>query len=119
MLLEVTTVAHYRKLTIGDLTFEYNIGKTFVVIKHESKTNDLVEKSKIGFNCVGDIIITPKMVKDYLCGQRNNPAHYFPTCNHVGVDKTLRYKPYDAEIHNEYIPVYWCEYCFNQNGDEM
>ncbi len=114
-------MSHFRKITVNDTKYEYNIGKTSVFIRSkELKYAVNVEKSVIGFDYCGDVIVTPKMISNYILG---NPKlkleDCFPTCDCVGVEKSLSCIPFDADVYNKMYLVVWCEYCLDQNAGDI
>jgi hypothetical protein len=95
---------HYRNITVGEKTYQYNIGKKFVKIKDHST----VPIEKIG-NRVDDItcefMVTPHDIKRYIqtgkkqdlkcvvCGTKNkvdlHPNPYYE--HHVGKTRYAAY----------------------------
>lgn len=102
----------YRNLTIGEKKYRYVIGKKFVKIRL-GDDSQLVPKEQIGI-AFGPVV-TPGMIKLYLvCGEKPHPKDFFDTCNCEG-KKSLGYVPFDAEIHDKYHQVYWCDECFEDS----
>ena len=114
-------MSHFRKLTVNDTEYEYNIGKKFVSIRSKVLGSRVdVEKSVIGFFDGRDNIVTPKMVSNYILGKaRLKPEDCFPTCKCEGVEKTLTVKPFDNEIYDKKILVFWCKDCVAANAEEI
>jgi len=103
-------MAHYRKLTVDGLDWEYKIGKGFVELRRKGKEKKIVPKAEIGAETFG--IVTPKMISDYIrYGKIRGLENYFPTCKCEGVEKHLVVNPYDAEIKGKKHYIYFCEQC--------
>ena len=111
---------HYRKLTLDYIDYQYNIGKKFVEIRPFGSEKIIVSKVAIGFKPKrGAVVVTPKMIADYIKGDRKDVSSYFPTCPCMGVSKSLGIKPYDYEIDNKSNYVYWCDQCYANNADDI
>jgi len=114
-------MAHYRKMTVDGIEYQYNIGKKFVEIREELAPKQLIEKSEIGFKSKhNELIVHPKMIADYIQGKKKqHVSKYFRTCKCVGVSKQLGVIPYDYEIDNKSNYVYWCSACYSANADDI
>ena len=114
-------MAHYRKMTVDGVEYQYNIGKKFVEIREELAPKQLIEKSVIGFKSKhNELIVHPKMIADYIQGKKKqHVSKYFPTCRCKDVSKKLGVIPFDCEIYNKYNYVYWCARCFSNNAEDI
>jgi len=107
----------YRNLTVDGLDYKYVIGKAFVKIVADGKTNLVIPKSEIGIKCFGKYIVKPKMICDYLkYGKIKTVENYFGSCTHTDRERTLNVVPYDAEIEERIIYWYACQECFDDNA---
>ncbi len=115
-------MSHFRKITVNDTLYEYNIGEKLVFIRSKTlKSKVTVEKSVIGFTYFGDVVVvTPKMISNYILGKpKLKLEDCFITCNCVGVEKTLTCIPFDNEIHRkEYLRV-WCGDCLDRSAGDI
>lgn len=111
-------MAHYRKLVVADKEYQFNIGKKFVAIKSNNET-ETVPKEMIGFPYNDNYIITPKMISDYLIGDKKELESYFNSCNCKNKPKHLGALPFDAEIYGKKILVVYCDDCFDRNADDI
>jgi len=111
-------MSHYRNLKVGNVQYKFNIGKRFVAIKSDEGTEH-IEKSAIGFERYGDFIITPKMLRDYILGNKQTVEHYFPTCSCEGVEKSLTINPFENEIHDRVLYRVLCEDCYVSLADDI
>ena len=115
-------MSHYRKMTVDDKDYRFNIGKKFVEIRDDvEKSKTLVPKTGIGIKSIyNEWIVKPKMIADYIRnGKVTSVENYFETCSCTGVDKTLGVKPYESEIEGKHEYVYWCEDCYDANADDI
>lgn len=103
-------MSHYRKMTVDDKEYRFNIGKKFVEIRDDvEKSKTLVPKVGIGIKSIyNEWIVKPKMIADYI---RNGKV--------ASVDKTLCVKPYESEIEGKHEYVYWCSNCYDANADNI
>jgi len=113
-------MAHYRKLTINKDTYEFNIGKKFVVIKF-GKQKKLIEKKDIGVP-LGDVfenfIVTPKMIRAHILGEELRIEDCFIHCD-CEAEKKLSPLPFSVEIHDKRVYAYMCQKCFNENAEDI
>lgn len=111
-------MAHYRKLEVDGIDYQFNIGKRYVAIKGPNGTEH-VEKSVVGFERYNDDVVTPKMIADHIKGCKKDVSEYFPTCGCEGVKKTLVVNPFMIEIHGKKHYNYWCESCHDSVADDI
>ena len=112
-------MSHYRNITVDDKDYRFNIGKKFIDIR-TGKGKEIVSKSEIGFaNKYNEYIVTPKMIADYIRGHTRPIDTYFETCSCKDVSKSLGVKPFDNEIKDKKLYVYWCENCYDRNLDDI
>lgn len=115
-------MGHYRKMTVEDKDYRINIGKKFVEIRDDEENEKyLILKTDIGIKSkYGEWIVKPKMIADYIAnGSVQSVENYFETCSCTGVSKTLGVKPYESEIDGKQEYVYWCEFCYANNADDI
>ena len=112
-------MAHYRKLTVSAVDYEYVIGKKSVQIRSASR-NDVIAKSDIGVSYGKEILITPGMIADYITtGRKGFLEKYFPHCSCTGVAKMLQALPFDAEIYGKIVLGVYCDECIRRNADDI
>ena len=110
---------HYRKLTLNNNEYQFNIGKRFVAIKSTNGTEH-VEKSVVGFEYRNGIcVVTPKMICDHILGTKGDIEKYLPSCSCENVEKDLRVLPFYNEIYNKINYMVICESCYDKNADEI
>lgn len=106
-------MAHYRKLQIRDETYRVNIGKSYVEIRStEGKT--LIPKKDVGFEAInGDVVVTPKMIQDFILNQRGFVERYFEQCNGSKCNgkRKLTTCPFAEDMHNKKIYLLLCSQC--------
>ena len=108
----------YRNLVIGEKKYRYVVGKKVVKIRL-GDTSQLVPKEDIGIEFNQDeFIVTPGMIRLYLEGKKPKIEDFFNTCDCEG-EKSLGYAPFDAEIHDKYYQVNWCEQCYDNNAGDI
>ena len=114
-------MSHFRKINVKGTDYEFNIGKKFVIIRSkELKYPVNVEKSVIGFDYCGDVVVTPKMISNYILGNHKLKLEdCFPTCDCVGVTKSLDAIPFDVDVCNKEHLVVWCKDCLDQNAADI
>lgn len=105
----------YRKINVNGEIYKYVIGKTHLKIHGRQA----VPLSEVGAELGKKIIITPRMIKDYILGIKGDKSKYFPTCEHENVPKEIGYIPYDEEIYGKKIIVNWCDDCYNENANDI
>ncbi len=111
-------MAHYRKLEVGGINYQFNIGKRYVAIKGPNGTEH-VEKSVVGFEVHASAAVTPKMIADHIKGCKKDVSEYFPSCGCEGVEKTLVVNPYESEIREKTYYNYWCKSCYESVADDI
>lgn len=113
-------MAHYRKLTINGITYEYNVGKTFIQIRNKVLGyNKLVPKAKVGVEHGKDIfIVTPKMIACFVQGIKGTMEDFFSHCTH-DAPKRLCADPFDAEIREKVHYRYICDECYDNSADDI
>lgn len=111
-------MAHYRKLQIGQQTYHYNIGKMYVEIR-STLGKQLIPKGYIGFVNGNDVVVTPKMIRDYVTDKVGSMERYFESCDCKDVDKHLTVNPFVVEIHNKVHYVVLCDRCYHAIADDI
>ncbi len=110
-------MSKFRKMVIGDKTYQYLIGRCFVKIRIGNDSR-VVRKEQIGIEYDEKVVITPKMIRFYLEGKTPKPQDCFNTCRCKG-GKRIGYKPFEAEIEEKLLMVYWCKDCFEASEQEI
>jgi len=108
-------MSFYRKLIIDEMEYQYHVGENFVKIKGLKGKND-IPFSEI---CLETPTIKPKMIRDYIKGEKNHISNYFQNCNCKNVEKHVRILPYQNEIENKTIYVYYCAECIANNAADI
>jgi len=111
-------MAQYRKLVIDGTTYHFTLSKKFVNIRSKILVSNVnVEKSVLGFEYNGEIVVTPKMIANYILGKpKLKLEECFSTCECKDVPKSLSAILYDAEISQKTQLVIWCEQCLDESS---
>lgn len=109
-------MAHYRKMTINDQTYQFNIGKSYVVIR-TGDDKQVVSKDEIGFTAQnGNVIVTPRMIRDHIVDQVGPAERYFEQCCEQcpSSEKKLKADPFDIEVFERITYLLYCDSCYRE-----
>lgn len=109
-----------RPLTVNGQPWEYKIGRNTVAIydtegnRYFPKFTDIVGEKSFYLN--------PATILDYILTKiiGGEPKHKrCVSCNTVKADVYLRPNPFNAEIHEDYTPHYFCNSCVDSLAEEI
>lgn len=114
-----------RPLTVNGTPWEYKIGRNTVAIydpegkPYYVKFTDIHSQKTID-NGLG--YLNPATILNHILTKilGDNPIHHrCISCNTPKKDVYLRPNPFDAEIHEDYTPHYFCNDCVNRLAEEI
>jgi hypothetical protein len=114
-----------RPLTINGTPWEYKIGRNTVAIydpegnRYFPKFTEIVGEKAVERK---SFYLNPATIVNYILINilGDNPIHKrCSCCNRVKSDVYLRPNPFEAEIHDDYTPHYFCNECIDDLADEI
>jgi hypothetical protein len=114
-----------RPLTVNGTPWEYKIGKNTVAIYDPEGKRYFPKFTEIvGEEAVKDkqFYLNPATILNHILTKIlvDNPKHNrCICCNTVKADVYLQPNPFDAEIHQDYTPHFFCNNCVNDLTQEI
>lgn len=114
-----------RPLTVNGQPWEYKIGRNTVAIydtqgkPYYAKFTEIVGEKAVERK---DFYLNPATILNHILTKilGDNPVHHKCVCCHtVKADVYLRPNPYQAEIHEDYTPHFYCNSCVDALAEEI